>query len=922
MAIPTLNGVSVVTKPDSVSSSWTVTNKLEDHKQEVYNVKWSPNGRYLATGHVDQSLIIWDASTMQSLVRQKCPKVPVGIQWKKAENALLAVSEVGRYCEWANPIPRTLPDPFKPFDAASIAARQYESQKNDLDKMFADEEPSAAPAQNEPKSTTPLPASLPPRSTAPVVAPSTSMPSLAPAPMAALGDAEQRPATKPISRSDLPPPQPRKSSSAGFTDLSDEEMDDRAYARGVADWTNGYGGHSAGGSGLFDLQEPFMPSATQNGGERRFLVWNHIGSIVSRVELRPTPQTSMEMDFSDLSLYKPFSLNQPFIVDLATMGEQGIFTSARQKSGRDSVTTLQFHMFNKFGMNADWTTRLPSGELALALAIGDKWSAVATSQRRLRLYGEAGGRLAVVALPGPVVALAGHGPLLAVVYHAGNPIGSNGLPRSYANGAKNKDEDLEADAGATGNTQNLGWWVFHVTSARLLSSGAPLPLCPGAALSWLGFSTEGALATFDSTGVLRQLGATQRFVSASSSQIIVDTTQALSALVPAWADVWLDVLDTSEHAMPGETFWPIAVTKDKMRYVSHSSILDGPHTQPRPVPSSLPLAMPFDAHNSPEAHENQLIRNSISLGAQIADSIESISSADGILGDTIDELTDETKPYLLDLASDKNLLATQAKLDGLVLKLVREAAEDGRVERALALAKRLVLKKSIQIAVQVAAKLDQSMLADRINEWSTRRENERKRRLAIQVRLTAPPTVVNSFNSLSSLPNSFESQWGDEPTTRNGKRGYGDVSAATSKTAVPPSRNAGSDDEFEVDDDEEDDDEAATAPPKKKVAAHAIDDDDDAALSVEDNDSEHENSSSRMQVDSGKRGIEGSVFKSSPFTIAPPFQQGSGRLADTLSSISKAASSSATTKGPSKSATSAQSPQKPKSTGFFRQTSK
>jgi chromosome transmission fidelity protein 4 len=51
------------------------------------------------------------------------------------------------------------------------------------------------------------------------------------------------------------------------------------------------------------------------------------------------------------------------------------------------------------------------------VAIGANWAAAATSKQFLRIYSERAVQRAVVALPGPVVAMAGYKKHLAVVYH-------------------------------------------------------------------------------------------------------------------------------------------------------------------------------------------------------------------------------------------------------------------------------------------------------------------------------------------------------------------------------------------------------------------------------------------------------------------------------------------------------------------------
>jgi chromosome transmission fidelity protein 4 len=75
----------------------------------------------------------------------------------------------------------------------------------------------------------------------------------------------------------------------------------------------------------------------------------------------------------------------------------------------------------------------------------------------------------VLSLPGPIVALAGHGSQLAVAVHLGMPLPGN---------------------------QNIGVAVFNVgrdqkgALSHPLPNFQPIPLAPRSTLSWLGFTDE------------------------------------------------------------------------------------------------------------------------------------------------------------------------------------------------------------------------------------------------------------------------------------------------------------------------------------------------------------------------------------------------------------------------------------------------
>ena len=69
--------------------------------------------------------------------------------------------------------------------------------------------------------------------------------------------------------------------------------------------------------------------------------------------------------------------------------------------------------------NKEWSVDLPDNEEAQAVAAGSNFVAVATSARTLRIFMTGGTQREVIGLPGPVVAMNGHGNNLAVTYHSG-----------------------------------------------------------------------------------------------------------------------------------------------------------------------------------------------------------------------------------------------------------------------------------------------------------------------------------------------------------------------------------------------------------------------------------------------------------------------------------------------------------------------
>lgn len=76
-------------------------------------------------------------------------------------------------------------------------------------------------------------------------------------------------------------------------------------------------------------------------------------------------------------------------------------------------------ILNAWDGTREWMTTLPTGESALAVAVGKSWLAVATDTQNLRILCLAGSQRQVFAMPGQLVCLAGYKDKLLVIFHGG-----------------------------------------------------------------------------------------------------------------------------------------------------------------------------------------------------------------------------------------------------------------------------------------------------------------------------------------------------------------------------------------------------------------------------------------------------------------------------------------------------------------------
>eukprot|EP01103_Thecamoeba_quadrilineata_P003936 TRINITY_DN1366_c0_g1_i2.p1 TRINITY_DN1366_c0_g1~~TRINITY_DN1366_c0_g1_i2.p1 ORF type:complete len:269 (+),score=43.23 TRINITY_DN1366_c0_g1_i2:33-839(+) len=195
--------------------------------------------------------------------------------------------------------------------------------------------------------------------------------------------------------------------------------------------------------------------------KKRYLAWNRFGTVVVRKEL-----AFLSVDI-DLNEGKRKTVRTHINVYLAALGADAVVLSGMDssKKGENGETgVLLFYQFNSWALNHDWTQTLPPQEVVESVAIGDNWVAVYTSRRFVRIFSFTSLQLAVFMIPGPIVALVGNGPLIAISYHSGRP-------------SDNAD-------------QKLDYLLYNVAQKKQERTGG-LPLSPGSQLSWLGFSLNG-----------------------------------------------------------------------------------------------------------------------------------------------------------------------------------------------------------------------------------------------------------------------------------------------------------------------------------------------------------------------------------------------------------------------------------------------
>jgi len=439
-------------------------------------------------------------------------------------------------------------------------------------------------------------------------------------------------------------------------------------------------------------QPAFSPSSTPFDLTRRFLCWNHIGSVT--LLQGDNNRNTIDINFANSAFKRPISFTDNINFIIGSIGESGgIFASdtkddedmddedmdgldelnmsertkqavrrdrrKRSKNSESSKPTGSSIFFYRFEMsslvnrrNKDWHLILPDGERVLGAACGDGWAAAMTSRQFLRFFSPGGNQNQMVWLKGEPVTMVGRGRFLAVFYHESSPL--------------------------VDGTQQLGYTLWDATEFRVISRGTASCLSKGSSLSWVGFSNDYSLAVMDSDGMLSIL-------------ITAGRDSNYETLIWEWAPV-LDTVGLRKSV--DDCHWPVTVHDGKLVCIP----LKGGNTYPdatrRPVTSMLGLRMPLakSVLSKNSALEELSVRSNIALSQKkFVCEIECDA----------DELEDE-------------YVTLCAKVDKVTLTLFSGMVDAGKLENAFDLISRLHSEKSYEIAIRIADR--QHKLADEIEK--------------------------------------------------------------------------------------------------------------------------------------------------------------------------------------------------------------
>lgn len=637
----------------------------------VNALAWADSGRYLLTGAGDARIALWDVDKRAVMNSWKAEAPPQRLFWHPTDNAYIIVDEIGQFGIVSDVVPEHLPGPFdasnrvalpempevqakrpsRKADAASdseeevsikrskSAKKKKAKAKTQAGKKSKEEEDEAEEASEDEVGGSGADSD-------------SSGGTAATADFMFAFDAEDLDVDDEEELKD-------KDGKTGYeSDTTDGERDDKEIAaqRRKKQRVRKRAKARMRAKAMFataKAQPAFMPSSTplqeRTAQRKRILCWNLIGAVLSFDE---TTHDVVEVEFADAT-QRTVGIKDHFGYSMGCLNSAGVLLGAPKTDAHGSL--IYFRPFSSWSSNSDWQQFMQGDENVAALALGKRFAAVATGPANtLRLFSLSGIQTDVCGVAGPVVTLAAHDDLLAVVF---------GVP----------------------GTKMLRYELLEVSGDGAVSSvlaAGDIVMSAGAKMEWIGFAADSReLAVYDSTGTLFLLTGARA------------------------ARRWIPMIRDAAKGAGCDWLWVAAATSDTVVGAPCHSNERFPPAKPRPALRSVPLTAPVlnPVNKKGEASvAERMFRSQLRLARARGEKKE---VDDGDESDEEEAEMADTKVYKAEVEMDKCILA-----------LMEEACKHEQNLRAFDLATRLHTKVSFKYAVDLANYFKRTGLATRVEE--------------------------------------------------------------------------------------------------------------------------------------------------------------------------------------------------------------
>ncbi|XP_013779027.1 WD repeat and HMG-box DNA-binding protein 1-like [Limulus polyphemus] len=234
-------------------------------------------------------------------------------------------------------------------------------------------------------------------------------------------------------------------------------------------------------------QEAFQPGSTPVHLQHRFMLWNSVGIVRC---YNTEEENAIDVEFHDTAVHHPIHVTNVMNHKMAALSNDALMLACgREENVASKLVCMHFGTWDS---SKDWTVEMPEEEEVVGVAVGEKWTAVTTNTRIVRIFTIGGIQREIFCLPGPLVCMTGLGVQLLLIYHQ-----AAGIP----------------------GEQSLAMMIFKVeakTQSRIPIQ--PVALSPKATVVWAGFTDEGTPCTVDSSGVVRLLSLQNMWVPVANTK--------------------------------------------------------------------------------------------------------------------------------------------------------------------------------------------------------------------------------------------------------------------------------------------------------------------------------------------------------------------------------------------------------------------
>ncbi|QIX01447.1 hypothetical protein AMS68_006964 [Peltaster fructicola] len=410
-----------------------------------------------------------------------------------------------------------------------------------------------------------------------------------------------------------------------------------------------------------EIHEAFQSGSTPWKGNRRYLCLNLAGFVWT---VNQETHHTVTAEFYDRDQHRDFHFTDPYMYDKACLNDKGTLFSSLSKAGQPAM--LYYRPHETWTTRTDWRFALPAREDVTSMSLSESCIVATTTAGYVRIFSLFGVPLKVYRQKSmPAVTCASW---RDYVFTVGNgAVGAGGITR-------------------------LCYTIENVKRDETYQSEDTLPLPEGTELKAVFFSDKGDPCMYDTEGVLLIL---QHWRTPGQARWVpLLETKALARLASGRKD---------------ETYWPVAVAKDKF----HCIILKGGETSPyfpRPLLSDfdfhLPVAGTTDEDDEQSAQhmlEEQFVRSSLQYSL-LTDMIENTNATS---------------------AQKAEVPVCEREVDKILLQMMgnecREGEERGMKALELATLMRDRSGKMLEAAVKIAARFQRDVLGEKLTQLAERR---------------------------------------------------------------------------------------------------------------------------------------------------------------------------------------------------------